>query len=172
MRLLETKGRKTGETTAHALPNKPHLRTSDDCWTASRSACASGRRLNRSTRMRTAGHTSSVESRGTESVLNALILSSRNAQNGQLSNDDERRLRTCGPNSKLPASRKARGSGYALRTSRGKRTIRTTSEPRWPPSPLVSHQETIGQRPKSKPASGHGGSTSRSEERRVGKECR
>ena len=51
---------------------------------------------------------------------------------------------TCGLNNKLPASRKERGSGCALRMSRGKRTIQATSERRLPRSRLVSHRATIG----------------------------
>ena len=60
----------------------------------------------------------SVESRGTESVLNALILSSRDAQNGQLSNDARKAFENMWAEQQIAANRKEHGSGYALRTSR------------------------------------------------------
>ena len=91
----------------------------------------------------------SAESRGTESVLNALILASPDAQGGQLSNDAHTALDNMWAEQQTAGNRKAHGCGCASPMSRGKRTIRTTMEPRWPRS-RRTHRGTIAQHLKSK----------------------
>src|SRR5437762_10230353 len=91
-----------------------------------------------------------VESRGTESVLNALILASNDAQSGQLSNDTRTALDTCGPSSKPREIKRARGCGCASPMSRGKRTIQTTMDPLLPQSRRALPRGVIARGLKSK----------------------
>jgi len=67
-------------------PRQLLRRTNAGSWTMSPSVYVFGRKSHRSTATRIAACTD-VESRGTESVLNALMLASNDAQGGQLSND-------------------------------------------------------------------------------------
>jgi len=75
-----------------------------------------------------------VESRGTESVLNALMLVSNDAQGGQLSNDTRTALDNMWAEQQTTGIKRARGCGCASPMSRGKRTIQITMEPLLPRS--------------------------------------
>ena len=62
-------------------------RPSAACSPTSSNACGSGKRSSRSTRDQTRGLPKTSESRGTEAILNALILSTRDSRAGALSED-------------------------------------------------------------------------------------
>ena len=75
-----------------------------------------------------------VESRGTESVLNALILASNDARRGKLSSDTRMALENMWAEQQTTGNRKGACPGCASPMSPGKPTIRTTMEPLLPPS--------------------------------------
>jgi len=93
------------------------------------------------------------ESRGTESVLNAFILSNRDTLTGTLSADTRLAFATCGLRSNKQATKRGLGLGFSLTINPGRRRTHSTTEPRLPLSQLGQRRKIIGQAPRSKPIS-------------------
>ncbi len=86
------------------------------------------------------------ESRGTESVLNALILAGYNAANGRLGEDTRTALANMWALQQTTGDLKGRGSGSSSATSRSKRTIPISTEPPWQQLPPAQRTKTTAPR--------------------------
>lgn len=121
------------------------------------------------------GTDKTARSRGTEAVLNALILANYDALNGYLSETTRAAFNNMWTRSRWRATGGVHGHGFSLAWNRSKRRTRPTTVPVWRQSPWVSLQRAIVQRPRFRKASAYCASistaTTRRNQRLIGLFC-